>query len=376
MKITIVQGAFFPVPPIRGGAIEKIWFAMGREFARRGHEVTHISRTFPGLPHEETIDGVRHLRVNGFDTPPSPVVLKFLDLIYTLRVLRFLPPADILVTHTFWLPVLAPRRSRGHLYVHVARTPRGQLRFYARAGRLQTVSHATLAAMEREVPGLRSKLKCIPNPLTKTSDQFTEPPTGERLKRLLYVGRLHPEKGVELLLRALVKVPAQLLSGWSLHLVGSAEFKDGGRGPDFLARMKEIARNLACTVEWKGPIFDPMLLAQEYREAALFLYPSLAEKGETFGLAPLEAMAEGAPPLVSALACFGDFVENKKTGFIFDHRTERPEETLKEKLIELISHTDLLAATGKRAYDRARDFSLDRIAGEYLDDFTSLLHAP
>src|SRR5579862_3380431 len=31
LKITIVQGAFFPVPPLMGGAVEKVWFTLGRE---------------------------------------------------------------------------------------------------------------------------------------------------------------------------------------------------------------------------------------------------------------------------------------------------------------------------------------------------------
>ena len=44
MKITIVLGAFFPVPPLLGGAVEKVWFALGPEFVRRGHEVVQISR--------------------------------------------------------------------------------------------------------------------------------------------------------------------------------------------------------------------------------------------------------------------------------------------------------------------------------------------
>ena len=35
MKITIVQGAFLPVPPLMGGAVENIWFALGQDFARR-----------------------------------------------------------------------------------------------------------------------------------------------------------------------------------------------------------------------------------------------------------------------------------------------------------------------------------------------------
>ena len=43
MKITILQGAFLPVPPLRG-AIEKAWQALGEAFVRAGHEVTHISR--------------------------------------------------------------------------------------------------------------------------------------------------------------------------------------------------------------------------------------------------------------------------------------------------------------------------------------------
>ena len=36
-------GAFLPVPPIKGGAIEAVWFLLGQEFAKHGHEVTHIS---------------------------------------------------------------------------------------------------------------------------------------------------------------------------------------------------------------------------------------------------------------------------------------------------------------------------------------------
>ena len=54
MKITIVQGAFLPVPPLLGGAVEKCWQALGQEFARRGHQVTHVSRAYGDLPARET----------------------------------------------------------------------------------------------------------------------------------------------------------------------------------------------------------------------------------------------------------------------------------------------------------------------------------
>src|SRR5437016_14035449 len=106
MKITIVIGAFFPVPPIMGGAIEKVFFRLSQEFVRLGHETTMVSRAVPQFPRKEIIGGVRHVRVPGFDSPAFLIWMKFLDLLYSLRTIRVLPKADILVTNTFWLPIL------------------------------------------------------------------------------------------------------------------------------------------------------------------------------------------------------------------------------------------------------------------------------
>ena len=126
MRITIAQGAFLPVPPLRGGAIEKVWFQLGKLFAAQGHEVTHVSRLCDELPENETIDGVHHLRVPGYSTPSSPVKLKFLDYLYSRRVKKALPDADILVTNTFWLPILARHARFGRRYVHVGRFPKAK----------------------------------------------------------------------------------------------------------------------------------------------------------------------------------------------------------------------------------------------------------
>src|SRR6266436_7053296 len=172
MKITIALGAFFPVPPVMGGAVEKVWFALSQEFARRGHEVVLVSRAVPELPRSEMRDGVRHLRVRGFDTPRSLLWLKFLDLIYSIKTMSILsasspigrirpvadrtdsscgePAADIIVTNTFWLPILLRSSRRGHVYVHVARYPKGQIRCYGKAARLQTPSHAGVRAVVAE----------------------------------------------------------------------------------------------------------------------------------------------------------------------------------------------------------------------------------
>ena len=81
MRITILQGAFLPVPPLRGGAVEKLWFEMGKQFSQQGHIVCHVSRSFPGLAKQEFIEGVRHVRVSGYDTPANGLRLKALDLL-------------------------------------------------------------------------------------------------------------------------------------------------------------------------------------------------------------------------------------------------------------------------------------------------------
>ena len=372
MKITIVQGAFLPVPPLMGGAVEKIWAGLGREFARRGHEVTHISRLCLGLPPEETLDGVRHLRVRGADAPGSLVALKALDLLYSLRVRRILPPADILVTHTFWLPMLVRGERLGKLYVHAARYPKGQMRFYAHAARIQTVSCPIRDAIIEEVPQLAAKVCCIPNPLPEAMADLVPESKAPCEKILLYVGRIHPEKGLSLLLDAFAALPAARREGWKLVLVGPAAAKYGGGGEAYLAGLQSQAASLGGQVEWVGPVFDPAALHAYYRQATLFIYPSLAEKGETFGLAPLEAMAQGCPVVVSALACFRDFIEPGVNGFVFDHRAADPVRTLAGLLGALMDDAPGREQAGARALRTAEAFSLERIAGQYLDDFASL----
>ncbi len=99
-------------------------------------------------------------------------------------------------------------------------------------------------------------------------------------------------------------------------MVVPAESKYGGGGEEFLSKRQKQAGEMpgGMEVEWVGPVFEPRRLHGYYREASLFVYPSLAEKGETFGLAPLEAMAQGCPAVVSGLECFRDFIEDGVNG--------------------------------------------------------------
>ena len=374
MKITIVLGAFFPVPPIMGGAVEKVWFALGQEFARRGHEVVQISRGHPSLPRTETIEGVRHIRVAGFAQPRSIVWLKFLDLVYSLRARRALPEADILVTNTFWLPLLVRDPTRGLVYVHVARGPKGQMRWYRNAARLQAVSRAIGDAIIAQAPELRTKVRVLPNALPPSSPNAIG--SSAREKTILFVGRVHPEKGLEVLLRALNHVPREFLVDWNWRFIGPHETHLGGGGSDFLKRLQHLASESSAKVEWHKAIFDELELSRYYQRAAVFVYPSLAEAGEAMPVAPLEAMANGCVPLVSNLDCFRDYIQDGVSGFVFDHRNEKPEQVLAARLVDVLRlRDDERARIAAAARAIAAEFSVDVVAERYLDDFASLLAA-
>ena len=376
MRITIVQGAFLPVPPLLGGGVEKMWFGLAPEFARAGHEVTYISRRYESLPDEETRDGVRHLRVPGFDAPKNKLVYRACDFLYARRARRALPAADIAVTNTIFLPVLMRDPRVGKLCVHVARFPKGQMRLYRHADRLQTVSGAVAQAIAAELPAVAEKVKVIPPYLS--SDPPPLDPAALAAPRepwVLYLGRVHPEKGLDVLLRAfgefIVQTPA---TAWRLKIIGPVAAKMGGGGDDYKAKLDAISAPFRDRVDWMGFVSDDELNAT-CRRAAVFVYPSLAEKGESFGLAPLEAMAQGCPAIVSDLACFGDFLQDGRTGLVFDHRAADPARALGAQLRRLAGDPALHGRLTRAGYAKAREFTRERIAALYLEDFQTLLAA-
>lgn len=369
LRITLAQGAFLPVPPLLGGAVEKVWFALGQEFARQGHHVVHVGRAHADLPVNSTENGVTYRRVRGYDTPNSMWRLKAMDLLYSLRVRRILPAADILVTNTFWLPLIERRPSRGVPYVHVARYPKGQLKVYPKRSFLQTVSAPIRDAILREVPGAGDRVRLVPYPLAPAYLVDRAP----RKNVILYTGRIHPEKGLHLLIDAFLQLRAGGIQDWKLRIIGPWKTSHGGGGTSYREQLFDRAANARDAVEILDPIFSADALVSHYREAAIFAYPSLAEFGETFGLAVLEAMAGGCVPVVSALGCFGDFVRSNENGMIFNHRAADPVKELARELGSLVNSPQKRDALSAAAWQTARSYTLPAVAGQYLADFHSIL---
>jgi glycosyltransferase involved in cell wall biosynthesis len=156
-----------------------------------------------------------------------------------------------------------------------------------------------------------------------------------------------------------------------LRIVGPWQVAAGGGGEAYLRTLQQLAEGQS--VEFVGPIYDMQVLNGYYAEAAVFVYPSVAEQGETFGLAPLEAMAWGCVPVVSALACFRDFIEPDINGLVFDHRQQQAEEALAEKLRQLQQNIELRNTLAEQAVHVRDSHSTAYIAAEFLAEFEHIL---
>ena len=374
MNITIVQGPFLPVPPVAGGAVEKLWFELGREFARRGLGVTHISRLWPGLPKIGEVDGVAHRRVAGFDFPRSRFLAKVMDLVYSIRCFFAVRRSDIIVTNTFFLPVLLSLFSRrGAVYVSVHRYPQGQMNLYRRVDRIQCVSTAIADAVRAQAPDVAGLVKVVPNYIATRLPRAEAAATWtSRRREILFVGRIHPEKGIDLLIKAFAAIDTASRDGWSLRIVGPHLPPAGGGGEAFLASLKALASASNLPVEWTGPIYDAGDLNDAYRRAAIFVYPSVAAEREAFPLAPLESMAQGCPVITTDLRCFADFITPGVNASMFSLADGLAVPNFSAALAQLMGDDARRHAYSEAGIGTVEGFMLDGVADAFVDDFNSL----
>lgn len=438
MKITIATGPIFPVPAVRGGAVQRLWEGLAREFAQRGHEVTIFAREFPGQAAEETVDGIRFVRRGGYAQSTSIKRDLVQCLLYALKTARYVPPGDVVVTNDFWMPAVLPwlKPSAGKIVVNANRFPKKQYWLYPKCAAFAAVSAPVADAVKAQTPAAADRVAVVPNAIdegflkrsvergagsmestegvcpeavspslgsvgrcfsragrdSREEAQDAQEADGGRPVRILYVGRIHPEKGLGLLAQALKSMEQGAWSkeqregtgdrgqatgsrrqetDWECVLVGPVKESEGGGGEAFAEELKRQVEGLP--VRFEAPVYDPAALARIYDEADVFVYPSVAETGEAMPLAPVEAMARGVVPVVSGLAVFRDYLEPGVNGMVFDHRSDHAAENLAAALRELLGDPDGRERMGAAARQTAERFSTAAIADKYLQLFEKVI---
>ena len=180
-------------------------------------------------------------------------------------------------------------------------------------------------------------------------------PVNNKVKRILFVGRLIERKGLAYLIAAmpmvLETVPAQL------DIVGDGALLDD-------LRQKVEAGGLAQHIFFHRSV-DALALQNMYERCDVFVLPSITDKwGDTEGLGVvlLEAMSFGKPVVASNVGGIPDIIEDGNTGLLVPEKDSR---ALAQAIIKILTHAEVAAMLGQHGYQLVRKkFRLERIASD------------
>jgi glycosyltransferase involved in cell wall biosynthesis len=271
------------------------------ELERRNHEIhlaclTRLSEPAPfkfvrRFDHTK-VPLLRQLGVNG-------AMLKW------MRKQAELGALDAFHVHGMWqMPNVYPSIVGGAARVPVVFAPRGSLGRAAFNGgsnakkvfwptlqrpamRQAACFHATAVSEAEEIRshGFVQPIAVIPNGVDLPG---LVPSSTKQPRTVLCLGRIHPKKAIDVLLRAWKSVEAR----WPelrLRIVGP---DDGGHIPGLQALERDLGLK---SVSWEGPL-DGKAKLEAYAQASLFVMPTW---NENFGLTVAESLAVETPVLVS-----------------------------------------------------------------------------
>ena len=372
----------YEYPPVGGGggnATQQI----GRVMAKRGAKVTVLTAAQGGLPRRENDRGVQVYRIWAArcrqDRCSIPEMLMFLAhaLIRAPGLARQVRADAALVFFSlptgpvgWWL-----KRRSGVPYVlslqggdvpgfmgetlalHHRLSGPVITKVWQEASAVIANSNGLTELARRHVSGagadLETGLEIGMIPAGADLDAVAPPtvPTLEGPLRLLFVGRLVSQKGLDVLFRALSKLKDH--KDWTLTIAGEGPLKDE------LARAGQGLK-LSDQIVFRGWLERDHLPAV-YRDADVFVLPS---RDEGMPNAMLEAMAAGLPVIGSRVAGIDEVVVDDETGLLVPPDDA---EALANALETVIEDRDKTFALGQAARKRvAERYSWDLAADAYL----------
>jgi len=176
-----------------------------------------------------------------------------------------------------------------------------------------------------------------------------------------YVGRLVPEKGVDLLIDAV----ADLQEMWCLHVVGNGSEKES-----LMAQSRRLG--LSANVRF-GSWMPSLRMPAFYRQLDALVLPSRSRPNwvEQFGRVLIEAMACGVPVIGSDCGEIPHVIGD--AGLVFP---EDDTEALRACLIQLMRNPETASRLAKRGRERVLDqFTQKTIAARTVDVYREMIEA-
>ena len=196
-------------------------------------------------------------------------------------------------------------------------------------------------------------------PMPVATELFSPSGNGARQKnRLLFVGRLNAQKGIEMLLRALAVTTHKSM----LDVVGD--------GPD-ADRLKALAGELeiADRVRWIGAL-PQQQLTEYYRSATALVVPSV---NEGLGLVAVEAQLCETPVIAFDSGGLSDVVSHQRTGILVEDISASALAGAIDALLSSPDHGAALGAAGR--LHALATFAPESVARRYATLYRSVSRA-
>ena len=181
-------------------------------------------------------------------------------------------------------------------------------------------------------------------------------------KILLFVGRIEPLKGVDILLGAAAQLESE--SDCFVLIVGGDDSTRDGE----MEHLRDLASQLGIAerVSFMGAV-DHERLPLFYNAADVCVVPSFYE---SFGLVALEAMACGTPVVASRVGGLSVAVRDSETGYLIPWRCPEP---FAERLELLLGNEELRNRFGQAAREEVERFRWGNVAEAVLGLYAEVI---
>ncbi len=179
---------------------------------------------------------------------------------------------------------------------------------------------------------------------------------GRRL--ILFLGRIAPKKGCDLLLRAFEKLSSSHPDA-ALIMAGPGE-------PEYVQELKRLVPNPGGSVHWLGMLTGDLKWGALH-SAETFVLPS---HQENFGIAVVEALACGKPVLISDKVNIWREIVEDRAGWAAPDTLEGVTRLLEEWLSRDAIERDTASQRARKSFETR--FQIDRATASWVDQLRGL----
>ncbi|NHJ84752.1 MAG: glycosyltransferase family 4 protein [Asgard group archaeon] len=359
-------------PPFKVGGLAAHVYDLSKMLVKKGYEIHVLTCSFPGAPDYELLDGVHVHRFDAYEIP-APEFLQWdlnMNILMERKAIEIIQNYNVDILHAHdWLVASAAiglkHLFRKPLLATIHSLERGRRNGLHNDGQMMIDQIENLLVQEawhnivcsQYMQSLchfsfrfpNDKMTIIPNGV-RYDDFSIELSADEKSKHhkkyanpnekiVAYIGRLVPEKGVNILLGAVKSV---------LKECPNTKFVIAGEGWH-RSELERIAKelNINDKVLFTGYLSDEDFLPY-FNVADILVVPSTYEP---FGIVALEGMATKTPVIVSDVGGLSEIIDHQWTGMKVPADNSH---ALAESIIELLKNTELRKRIIKNSIDKLK----------------------